>query len=270
MQTETRQVIPVRFSVPYKSLLSTEIDFRRDDKGAARNADCYRDASLLIELASGFWGRGADKNYISPELRKSIRGYSGKGEWTADHVDYDAETPAGVVVPKGYVMVDWIQLADKIKGSRAEGGSRKKVELPPEGWQIPVRDGQEFRMYHPATGSPLATVPRSEKDKATKALKDAGFDEKDVSYFWRACKGAGTRAVYRFYNAVNGPFDVGAYDGPDSRGDDLGVRLASRSEPLRSKGDDRGILVAVPEKEYETLLEARRQRDEVRSLVNPQ
>ncbi|MFH0949252.1 MAG: hypothetical protein V1802_02085 [Candidatus Aenigmatarchaeota archaeon] len=270
--TETKYIIPVRFSVPQESFLSPEIDFRKDKKeNLLRNMDCYRDGSLLIELANIFWGKDSDGNYISPQLKQSIYNYYTKGEWTADHVDYKIETPTGIVVPKGYTRVDWIQLgdikADKKGDFYADGGTRISVDLPPDGWQVPVKDGQEFRMFHPVTGSPLATLPFDKKNEAIKTLKDAGFNGKDVSRFWRRDKGERTAAVYRFCGSEAGPFIINASNEPFDRCDDVGVRLTSRQKPLQIKDDGCGMSVLIPATEYQKILRKNEEYDKIISII---
>jgi len=254
---QTQNFIQVSFSIPQETLLSDEIAFGTKDGRALRDMDCYKDCALLVELANGFLGRKPDGSYAHPTLRESVHKYKGRGEWTADHVDYDAETPAGIVVPKGYARVKWIQFADEIKERKgkfyAEGGNIIPVELPSNGWQIPVKDGNEFRMYHPVTGSPLATLPRDKKEEAIKMLKDAGYDKGDLSYFYRADNGL--RAVLRdFLLDDYGPFYVYALYGPDNGDSDIGSRSCRRSEPLLRKGDVRGVVVGISPKEYQRFL----------------
>ncbi|MBI5347638.1 MAG: hypothetical protein HZB66_03435 [Candidatus Aenigmarchaeota archaeon] len=61
----------------------------------------------------------------------------------------------------------------------------------------------------------------------------------DASYF--SANRSGLRNASRFHNWDHWyrhyPFSVYVQDGPEDGGDDVGVRLASRPEPVRSTGD---------------------------------
>lgn len=194
-----------------------------------KNMESYRDGAPLLVLATGFWGRTPDSDYISPALRKSIYGERGRSEWTADHVNFDIETPTGVVVPNGYKRANWIQMADNITQDNgkyiAEGGTVTVVELPPNGWQVPDSEGI---MFHPITGSPLATLPEDRRHEAVRQLKDAGFEEGDLSYFYMIENGL--RAVLRCYRLGGGPFFVVAHYWPGDGYSNFGSRSCRRLE----------------------------------------
>ncbi len=247
----SNRFIPV--TVPTTNLLSEEIEFRNDGKGnSLRNIDYYRDCALLVELANGFYGKNGS-GYAFPALRQSIHNYRDKGEWTADHVDFDVPASTGIV-PAGYARANWIQHADKIskKGEmyHAEGGVVTPIELPPDGWQVP---NSKRMLFHHVTGSPLQTVPRDRKQEAIKMLKDTGYDENDLSYFYKV--GNGLRAVLRSFGLHGyGSFYVGADYVPDNGYSGVGGRVCRRSEPLRSKGDARKIVVGISPEEYRQFI----------------
>ncbi|MFC2143455.1 hypothetical protein ACFLQN_03580 [Candidatus Aenigmatarchaeota archaeon] len=192
------------------------------------NMDCYDKACLLLDLSHGFWGKYRDGNHRYPEIRESmLRG----GEWTADHVDFSVSLPKGLVLPKGYVRVEWIQKADNVSqtddGFHAEGGFRTRVDLPPSGWWVPFKDGPNYRWFHPLTGSPLETVPFDEKERAIQRIHDAGHDSTDLSAFRRSLKRrrTGTRNVFRNNSRVGrGPMYVGILYNPERTSKILGFR----------------------------------------------
>ncbi len=230
---KAQKFIPVEYHLPQRALLSYEINFPVGGDGQPlRNMDCYKDGTLLVELANGFWGR-ENGNYTFPALRKSIHESRGYGEWTDDYINFDAQVPAGVVVPAGYKRVVCIQMADKIverKGKyHAEGGIVVPVELPPTGWQVPDSEG---RMFHSVTGSPLATV--KDQEAAERMLTEAGYAENDVSYFYRREEGLAT-VLRDHLLSDGGPFCVDTSYEPGDRDTYVGVRSCSRSSLCEAK-----------------------------------
>jgi hypothetical protein len=194
--------------------------------------DVYETAPTLAQL------RYADS--ASDAIRENIRSHVYKGEFTADFIDYSAKKPEGVVVPTGFLYVNLVQRPGRVffdeesKVWRYEGGKVIGIEFPPEGWQIPDKDGT---LWNPETGYHILTEPDREKAiRKLSRIMTREQAEKEVSYSWRWDENHQRLSpVSRCYHwtAEHGPWNVDAgWYSPESSDPDVGSRVVRTGKRL--------------------------------------
>ncbi len=254
-----------RIVVPAFSL--GNVEYRTDNRGSAFSAQEYHEAMqlpTLAELRHAYFDKtlvlDREKSqfddygnvvvpaytnvWVSPEYRQSVLSNRGRGEWTSTFLrdgEEVIEKPVRVSYDKKHGL--WT----------AEGGSRNRLELPPNGWTLE---------YDKPTGFPSRTS-QTRKD-AERVFGD------DTSYFY--ANRNGLRAVLRsFLLGDDGSFYVDADYGPGSRNSNVGGRVCRRSEQdakhLATSVESQPIYV-MGQAEYDELARLAEKNPEAADLLS--